>query len=398
MLRVTVIPFGNFSLGDYVGNEPYQLDRQFVSMSFTGDGVPVDLYCTEQQYQSGFRKALENASKLRVKIAGTSKSKPLMVYSAVESPEEVPRIHQVEGGAISLGGAAQTITLRGQNLIAGRKASASVGSGTGRLTFTAARRGVFGEQITVNVLKAGSASVTIVRSEDDSGRPLVTIDVVPASGAGGTNADTIAAQIIGAVTKYVTASAGGSGAVKAASGIKLTLDGLHAGAGISFIDVPSVLARTVLRIESIRPGAMGNGWSIRIAAASGGGSVTVNTSERTVVLVPATGGGNTDASVLATQLNANATFAKWLVASVIGTNGDDIPVTPISYFYGGSDNEPTAHIGGVAADVITYEDSLVQVRLTGSALSGGGALAGEIAMLNLILGDRCLTAPVDVTA
>lgn len=399
MLRVTVTPFGSFSVGDYVGNEAYQLDHQFVSKTYTADEGASDFYCTQQQYDSGIRKALEKLSTLRVKIAGSRKSKPLMVYSVVESPEEVPRIHQVEGGALSVGGGAQTLTLRGQNLIAGRKASASVGSGTGLLTITAARKGPSGERVTVNILRAGSVGVAIVRGEDEAGQPTVTLNVTPSSGGGGTAATAIAAQFTGAVAKYATAVGAGSGVVKPTNGIKLTLlEGLSGGAGVAFVDLPTVLARTVLRVESLRPGSRGNGWSIAISAASGGGSVTVSTSLRTVVLVPATGAGNTDASVLRDQLNANATFVKWLVASVIGTDGDDVPVTTQSFLYGGSDNEPTAQIGGADADVIAYDDSAVQVRVTGATLTSAGCAAGEVAMVNLILGDRCLTAPVDITA
>lgn len=398
MLRVTVTPYGSFSVGDYVGNEPYKLDHQFVSMTFAAGDPASDFYCTQQQYDSGIRKALEKLSGMRVRIPGTRFSKPMMVYSVIESPEEVPRLHQIENGALSIGGGAQTLTLRGQGLIAGRKANATIGSGTGQLVFTAARKGPFGERVVVNILRAGSAGVAIVRSTDDSGQPLVTVNVTPSSGGGGTQANTIAAQFSGAVTKYVTAAADGSGLVKPTSGIQLSLGGLHGGAGVAFIDIPSVLARTVLRVESLRPGSKGNGWSVRVNAASGGGSVTVDATARTVVLVPATGSGNTDASVLRDQLNAKATFAKWLVASVVGTDGDDIPVMGVNYLYGGSDNEPTAQIAGADADVIAYDDTTVQVRITGAALGSAGAAAGEVAMVNLILGDRCLSVPVDVTA
>ena len=398
MLRVTVTPYGSFSIGDFVGNEPYQLDHQFVSMSFSATDDPTSFYCTQQQYDSGIRKALEKIACQRVRIAGTRQSKPMMVYECIEAPEEVPRVHQVEGGALSVGGGAQTLVLRGQNLIAGRRATATVGSGTGLLTFTAARKGPSGERVTINILKAGSAGVAIVRGTDDAGQPLVTINVTPSSGGGGTQANTIAAQFSGAVTQYVTAAAGGTGLVKVTSDIKLTLGGLHGGAGVAYLDVPSALTRTVLRIESFRPGSKGNGWALSISDASGGGSVTVNTTLRTVALVPATGAGNTDASVLRDQLNANATFAKWLVASVIGTDGDDVPKMARNYLYGGSDNEPTAQIGGVDADVIAYSDTAVSVRVTGAALSGGGCAAGETAIVNLILGDRCLAIPVDITA
>lgn len=397
MLRVTVTPYGSFSVGDYVGNEPYKLDHQFVSMSYAAGDPPSWFECTRQQYDSGIRKALEKLSGLRVKIPASRQTKPLMVYSVIESPEQVSRFHQVEGGALSLGGGAQTITLRGQNLIAGRKATAVIGSGTGALTFTAARKGPVGERVTVNILRAGSPSVAIVRGTDDAGQPYVTVNVTPATGAG-LQASAIAAQFSGAVTKYVTAAAGGSGLVKPASGIQLSLGGLHGGAGVAFIDIPTVQARTVLRVEAFRPGSLGNGWSVRINAASGGGSVTVDRTARTVVLVPATGAGNTNASVLRDQLNASAGFAKDLTASVIGTDGDAVPVLTQSYLYGGSDNEPTAQIGGVDADVIGYDDTMVQVRITGSALSGGGAAAGEAAVINLVLGDRCLSVPVDVTA
>ena len=388
MLRVTVTPYGSFSVGDYVGNEPYKLDHQFVSMTFAAGDPATDFYCTQQQYDSGIRKALEKLSGMRVRIPGTRYSKPMMIYSVIESPEEVPRLHQIENGALSLGGGAQTLTLRGQGLI----------TGTNKLTFTAARKGPFGERVVVNILRAGSAGVDVVRSVDDSGQPLVTVNVTPSSGGGGTQANTIAAQFSGAVTKYVTAAASGAGLVKPTSGIQLSLGGLHGGAGVAFIDIPSVLARTVLRVESLRPGSKGNGWSVRVNAASGGGSVTVDATARTVVLVPATGGGNTDASVLRDQLNANATFAKWLVASVVGTDGDDVPVMGVNYLYGGSDNEPTAQIAGADADVIAYDDTTVQVRITGAALGSAGAAAGEAAMVNLILGDRCLSVPVDVTA
>ena len=71
MLRVTVTPYGPFSVGDYVGNEPYKLDHQFVSMTFAAGDPATDFYCTQQQYDSGIRKALEKLSGLRVRIPGT---------------------------------------------------------------------------------------------------------------------------------------------------------------------------------------------------------------------------------------------------------------------------------------------------------------------------------------
>lgn len=396
MLRVTVTPYGPFSIGDFVGNEPYQLDRQFVSMTFSAGDGPTDFYCTQQQYDSGIRKALEKASGLRVKIAGTRKNKPLMVYSVVESPEEVPRLHQVEDGALSLTGGTQTVTLRGENLIAGRKAVASIGAGTGLLTLTSTRKGPIGERITVNLLKAGSAGIEIVRGEDDSGQATVTLNVTPATGSA--NANAIAAQFTGNAAKYVTAAGGGSGNVLPANGIKLSLSGLHAGAGVAYLDMPSVLARTVLRVEALRPGSGYNGWSIKVLAASGGGTVVVNASAQTILLTPATGSGNTDASVLRDQLNASSGFAAQFVASVIGTSGDDMPVSDWSFLYGGCDNIPSAQIGGVTADVIAYDDTSAQLRVAGSALATGGCAAGEVALVNLILGDRCLSAPVDITA
>ena len=397
MLRVTITAYGGFSVKDYIGDEAYQLDNQFVGMSFSPGDVG-SFECTVGQYETSFRKQLEKLADQRIPITGTTRTQPMMTYDVESVPNERPRFHQIEGGALSLGGGAQDVTIRGTNLIAGRKATGSIGTGTNKLTFTAARKGPFGERVVVNILRAGSAGVDVVRSVDDSGQPLVTVNVTPSSGGGGTQANTIAAQFSGAVTKYVTAAASGAGLVKPTSGIQLSLGGLHGGAGVAFIDIPSVLARTVLRVESLRPGSKGNGWSVRVNAASGGGSVTVDATARTVVLVPATGGGNTDASVLRDQLNANATFAKWLVASVVGTDGDDVPVMGVNYLYGGSDNEPTAQIAGADADVIAYDDTTVQVRITGAALGSAGAAAGEAAMVNLILGDRCLSVPVDVTA
>jgi len=394
LYRVTVTPNGNFSIGDYVKADSYQLDHQFVSRTFTGGEGASSFEATQTQMDGGIRQTLEKLSNMRVVVTGSKRTKPMMTYTIEQIPGERPRIHQVETVAFSLAGGTQTCVLRGENFIPGRKATASIGSGTGQLTFTAARKGPIGEKVLVNIKTAsGAGSVTLTHGDDGD----ITIDIVPA--AASSNANAIAAQITGASLKFVTAVGGGTGAVSPMSNIRLSHNGLHAGSGCAFVDLPSSLARTRLRVEFVRPGNGGNAWRVKMNAASGGGTVTVNTSTKVVTVTPATGSGNQDASVVAAQINADTTALKYVHATVVGTDADDMAVLADSYYmYGGCGEDVVATIGGAAADVIALSDTALTLQATGTALSTAGCANGEDAIVNLFLDGVQLTAQVGIVA
>ncbi len=394
LYRVTVTPNGNFSIGDYVNADSYQLDHQFVSKTFTGGEGASSFEATQVQMDGGIRQALEKLSNMRVVVTGSKRTKPMMTYTIEQIPGERPRIHQVETVAFSLGGGTQTCVLRGENFIAGRKATASIGSGTGLLTFTAARKGPIGEKVLVNIKAAnGAGSVTLTHGDDGD----ITVDIVPAAGA--SNANAIAAQVTGASLKFLTAAGGGTGAVSPMSGIRLTNNGLHAGAGCAFVDLPSSLARTRLRVEFLRPGNGGNGWRVKLNAASGGGTVSVNTSTKLITVTPATGSGNQDASVVAAQINADTTALKYVFASVVGTNADDMAALADAYYmYGGCGEDVVATIGGATADVIALSDTALTLQVAGAALGTAGCVNGEDAVVNLFIDGVQLTAQVGIVA
>lgn len=398
MLRVTINAFGNFSLGDFTGQEPYQLDHQFVSITMSA-GESAEIYITRSQYETGMRQALEKLSQQRIAIAGTNRTKPLMSYTVVSA--ERPRFLQAEGGALSLGGGTQSLTFRGQNLVGGRKAVGVLGTGSNKLTFTAALKGPVGKLPVINLKTPGSAGVEIVHGKDGA----VTINVTPSSAPGGTQANTIAAQFSGAVTKYVTCVGGGTGVVRCpTSGITLDFAGKHAGAAQAFVDLPTQASRTRLRLTRLLPGAAGNEWSALVNPQSGGGSVAINTSLKTITVTPPAGAGNADASVVAAQINDDATAKKHFFAEVVGTNTDDVVTSvtgtaiPQTYLYGGCGETPEVTIGGAVTNVIAYNDNAITLQVTGAALDTAGCVAGEDALVSLALEEQVLSVPVGIVA
>jgi hypothetical protein len=395
MIRIAITAFGDFSVGDFVGLTPYKLDQQFVSVSLSA-GQSAEIYVTRSEFETGIRQSLEKLSQMRVQIPGTTRTSPLMSYDVLS--DERPRFLQAEGGALSLSGGTQSVTFRGQNLIAGRKASAVLGTGSSQLTFTAAGKGPRGQKVTINLKAPGSAGVELVYGLDGA----VTVNVTPASGGSGTQANTIAAQFTGAVTKHVTCVGGGTGDVRCpVNGIVLTHNERHAGAGQAFVDLPTTLARTRLRVTRLLPGSRGNEWSVTVLAPSGGGSVAVNTSTKLLTVTPATGSGNADASVVAAQINNNATAQKHFFAEVVGTNGDDVVAsTPIprTYLCGGCGETPVASIGGASVDVIAYTDTAVTLQVADTALVTAGCVAGEDALVALSLDEVILSGTVGVAS
>lgn len=395
MIRIAITAFGDFSVGDYAGLAPYKLDHQFVSVSLSA-GEQTELYITRSEYETGIRQTLELLSQMRVTIPGTTRTSPLMTYDIIS--DERPRFLQSEGGALSLAGGTQSVTFRGLNLIAGRKARGELGEGSNALRFTAARKGPIGKKITINLKQPGSASVEIVYGPDGA----VTVNVTPSSAPGGTQANTIAAQFTGAVTKHVTCTGGGSGVVRCpVNGITLDFRDMHAGAGQAFIDLPTTQARTRLRVSHLPPGSRGNEWSVTVLAPSGGGAVSVNTGSKLLTVTPATGSGNADASVVAAQINNDSTAKKYFFAEVVGTNSDDVVAStaiPRSYLYGGCGETPTASIGGATADVIAYTDTSISLQTTDTALNTAGCVAGEDALVALSLDEVVLSGTVGIVS
>lgn len=387
MRKITVTANGQFSIQDVAPTESSVLGTAGGVATFVAGDVK-SFVVTESEWNHAVRRQLNALAARRVPVLSsgvlTGKSKPLMTWTQERVPGGRPRLHQLEG-TVSVGGAAQTIVLRGENLIPGLAATSIIGKSTGKLTLTAARKGWQGNLVSVVIAPdKGAGSVTTVLGDDGT----VTVTVVPAAGASTANA--IATQL-GAnalATRFVLASGGGTGAVLPQT---VTLAGGD-GAGVAWNWIKSNAAGHFLLLEAIKPGNTGNGSAVSIAAASGGGSVTLTNGVYVVVPAAAT---NT-LTAIAAQINGDAALKLLVKATVIGTGSNTVPVTAATYLAAGSGETPSAAIGGAAADVTVMTDTAMTLAFTGASVTSGGVAANEVAAVTVLTDFGLLS--IDVVA
>lgn len=394
MRRVTVTAFGNFPIQTFLGLEAQNPGTLNTVNFTTGDVKTFDW--TESQW-SQMRPVLEKQSQKRIiqldPVSGfaTSRTKPLMTYVVERFPGDRPRLHQVEApvGGLSVGGAAQTTTLRGENLIAGISAFAIFKKGTpSQLTVFAARKGP-GERVSIEILApSGGGSVAVAIAADGG----ITVTVTPA--AAGPGAIAIAAQINGSAPAALWVSAAGAGAGTVGVIPRTTLTN-GAGAGIAYSNFPTAVATAFLEIEAQKPGNQGNTISLVFAAPAGAGSVVVVGNKITVT--PAAAGP--DLTAIAAQINADAVASLLVLATARGA-GATVLTTPVAetFLVAGAGETPTIKIGGAVATILTHDDTSIAASVTGAALTAAGVAIGDIAIVTLLTDYQMLTGQMTAVA
>lgn len=347
---------------------------------------------SDREYDTRIFPQLQSLSMKRVPVPSTDTDSPkgrqrnAITWTVTSFRSQPMIIDKVEGSPLSLA-TPLAVTLTGRNLIPGTAASVVYGSGTSQLTFTAVRKGMQGNQVRVKLLQgAASPSVTTVINLDGS----VDITIVPTTAQ---QANLIAAQITGLAAQFVSCVAGGSGkvAIVQSAGLDLRLSGGR-GAGVAWALYSSVLATSWLLVEGRTPGNDYNDISLRILAASGGGSVSV--SGRDITVTPAS--GTITVSGIAAQINANAAAAALVRATATGTSNIS-PTVVKGHLAGGSGVAPKVTIGGAAATFTSFSDTAIVLATTNSALAGKSVLATDLVEVVLELGDKVIRTQLHMT-
>ncbi len=387
MLRlITITANGELALQDTSGLEAYNQGAQFLGAGVKG-GVSVAFKVGEGTWDRIRPQLVELSQRRTPQPLNPSKSLPLMTYTVEMLPGQRPQLDQVEG-ALSVGGGAQTITVRGSNLIPGVQAEYTILAGTTRsLRFVAVRKGPAGERVKINLAAAtGAGSVTTTIGKDGA----VTIDVVPAAAGAGANA--IAAQIAAnaPATKFVVATGGGTGVVGVFRGITM-LGG--DGGGVALLDVPSVLKTGWLRCEATKPGNNQNLVTLTLVTGAGADTVVVAGSSITVNRISAT----PLISAVVTAINANASAAALVAASLVGTDSA-LAALAKTYLYGGAAETPTVTLGGATPTIVSHSDTAIVLSITGAAATAAGVAALEQAVLSIRTNYGLLSAQIAATA
>lgn len=390
MRKITVTPYGSFSIHDVDGLEPQAPGTsQAHSIGFKATDAARSFNVTESAWDRRIREQLETLAIMRIPVndgaSPATRTMPVMTYTVEEIPAQRPRITQVQG-TVGVAGGSSSLVLQGVNLIPGTQASVSVGSGTGLLTITAVRKGPAGNLITVEIAK-GAASASVAVTVQPDGRVKIVVTPLAASAA-----NAIAAQLAASAlaSVFVSATSGGAGKVVPTT---LRLTG-GSGSGTAHLIVPTSVATSFLKIDARKPGNGGNRITVKILAASGGGSVSVSGNDITVT--PAAGGIGVDE--LATQINASAAAAALVVAAAQGTTDISPATVAKSYLLNGCGEDAVATVGGAAASITTHSDTSIALSVSAAALAAASVAENEQAVINLLTGHHRLQAQIAVGA
>jgi hypothetical protein len=395
MRRITITAYGSFGFNEYLGLEAQYILRgtPFVSATFAaGDTKSFDL--TEGQWDR-IAPTLEQLSLKSVAVTNpttgllTGAYRPLLIYSCEPLPSSRARITGVIPGNPSRTNAAISVTINGENLMHGVKATGTMGLSTAALIFQARRQGPEANDITVEVYTprgAGSVTVTMSPSVD---KFAVKIDVVPA--AAGPTAAAIAAQItanyLANFFVYTTTSGGGGGNVVPAA---VTLTGGE-GASIAYTHFLNSTAGEYLTVVARKPGNGGRLINVSIATPAGGGSVTV--SGTAIAVVPAAGAS--DPISVRNQINAAPTAAALVIATGAGTHA--LGVKTATWLHGGTGEDVLVKVGPTTVAVLTHTDTQITGTLDGTTLAATYAATDEV-VLNVFTGFERLQASLQVSA
>lgn len=416
-VQITITPNANGSLIDDLGIDAATKDATFIGVSLVA-GRPVTVTVPGAMW-TRIRAKLSELSQRRIAAydpvtllpLGNGRTMPYITYTATPAPGGRPRIHQVEGGTISLA-APGNVTLRGSGFLGSVFASASIKVGglsngavdilpgttivpraTEVFRVTSLLAGPQGNYIRVRLLNASGAGAVTVKREVYQGQAYFVIEVVPAAGASNTTA--IAAQIAGnaVAAALVTATAvvasiplsptqfnvnlgKSSGAPElTASKVQqnaLTLAGGD-GSGPSSIHIPVVEGVMTNRLvfTANRAGNDTNLITLTLNMSQGANTVVVTGND---IVVNRTAATETLAN-LVTAINANANAAALGTASAVGSGS--LGATAKTWAWGGAGDGVVATIGGAAARVVSMTDTSMVLATTNAALVAAGAVAGE---------------------
>ncbi len=369
---VTIVANGDVAIQDTSGLEAYNQSAQFLGAGVKG-GSSVTFKVGEGQWDR-IRPQLVELSQRRIpQPSAPGKTWPLMTYQVDFLPGSRPSIDQVEG-TLSVGGGAQTVTLRGTNFVGGTKAEYTILAGTTRsLRFVAVMKGPAGENVTINLAKAsGAGSVTTIIGKDGA----VVINVIPAAGGPGANA--IAAQIAASTpaATFVVATGGGTGVVGVFNGIKMTGGD---GNGHARIMVPSVPKTGWLHLVATKTGNDQNLITLTINAGAVGNTVVVTGTNIVVNRTSATPQITAvrDAIIADSGVGGAASL---VIATLVGTDGT-LAGTTKTYANGGSGETPAITIGGGACTIVSVADTAIVLSVTGAQLTTAGVANGEQAVI-----------------
>lgn len=410
--EITVVANSPSVVQDVLGLETTSPEAVFTRLSTDG-GETVIVRCSGSVWDR-IRPQLRKLSQTRIPavdgngVVIPGRTRPALTYSMEWVPGDRPRIHQVEG-AISVAGGA-SLTVRGENLIPGIKASLNIyreripGVSYGAagktplynkpeilMTFTAVAKGPVGNNIGVLIKEAsGGGSVSVEEYAD--GKVLITI--VPAAAASTTTA--IAAQVAGSAlaSVWITATAVIAGAQVAAFADKQAIVGPNVvaqrpfrflqngdGTGVAFADllVSGTDPTNRLRLQAQRAGNQGNLISVKIRMSQGGAAVTTTGNAIVVDFTQAT---RTLAQIVA-AINGDAAANALVQATAVGAGS--LGSVEQTYLAGGAGEQASAQIGGAPAAITLHTDTDMVLTASIAALGAAGVLAGEVAHTNILL-------------
>lgn len=420
MLDLTITAYGDISLHDELGLSEHDPEAKFLRARLA-NGESATYTMTHSAWER-IRPRLEQLVSQRIparngttNIAGATMA-PLS-YSVVRHSSGGPRLQQVELASAPTTYGDGTLTVRGENLLNGKRATlliydqsliAAAGP-TGTiarysnqrliLTLTAVQYGPLGNKIRCRILEsAASGSVTTLIREDGS----VDITVVPVTGS--RTATDIAAQIAADsdASVYITASADvGSATVPQVGLAENSQRATQAqafqqwasfsggdGGGLAICDIPvsTGVATNRLRLTAQKGGNDGNRILFILTMSQGSNSVSVSGSTITVTRTTATVAIGT----LASAINANSDAAALVSAAAVGS-GSLAGITGL-YLYGGSGSTPTAKVGGAAARISDHTNTSLVLNVDSDDLSAAGIGANEQAKIEVLYEDLTLSA------
>lgn len=425
-IRVTATCYASSGINDILALEGLAQPTNWVSTNFAfGVSVTFDIPAgtwprVRNQLQVLAQRRVPIADLSTGVMANTGKTMPMITYSA-DWLGGRPRILQVEAAELSLA-TPTTVTLRGENLLAGQAASKTIRTASPAtvfaypgtrsyalpqdvLRFTAVAKGPVGNLIAYRIMPAsGAGSVTVVLGADG----VVQITIVPAAGA--SNSTAIAAQIAGSTnaSAFITATALvasqpiaptrnpaglGVGMVGSASYAGqpeyVNLEGGCDG-GLAVLDVPvdSGVPTNRLRLTATRGGSDANFINFTLNVSQGANTVVVSGNN---ITVNRTGATETIANIV-TAINASAPAAALVTASAVGSGA--LGAITKTFLYGGSGESPVATIGGATTSITSHTDSVMTLVTTNAALLTAGVAAAEAAAISIRMNYGLVNAQV----
>jgi len=428
MLDLTVTSYGPNALSDLSGLGALNAEAEFLGANngSASAGGTTTVFRISNADWDRIRPQLRKLAEMRIPLVENGATvagvqRPLLTYTLTQSIGNHPRITRVEETAPVSPYTDGALVVRGMNLLGGIQAKldlftqsvavASGPTGTQRfqsavraLRFTAVPFGPRGRKIGIRIMEPGVTSVSVVLIGDEE----VRITVTP--GTASNTATLIAAQILGSTVAsyYVTATAlvgsaliGPTASVGSPSPTPpqvrlpefLYLRGGDGG-GVAELLVPVVagVATNGLKLVAQKAGNPGNNVSLVLRMEQGADAVTVSNGR---ITVDRTGATETLAN-LVTAINGNATAAALVLASARGTGslGAKGPL----YLYGGGGEEPVATVGGAAATVTEHTNTSLKLAVPAAAYLAAGGADQMSAVIQILLGDRKMSAQVMVGA